>query len=203
MPAAVVGDGRGRRRGRQTGNGGGGGRGSSPPLRRHDPDILRSPPRQGHVRSFRFPPAPATMTMPTQTGRHTYGVNEVSRPQPKRSTRVHGPTEAQDRSPCCRAVHDRHAHDTTNTSSHCLAAHRRNNTASVEHAFWVARGYLVPSVCALSLIYEARSSNTGSDSYSYMIQICHLCTVQLVVLGFVGILSTLANCCFLYFLKGS
>ena len=45
LPAAVVGDGRGRRRGRQTGNGGGGGRGSSPPLRRHDPDILRSPPQ--------------------------------------------------------------------------------------------------------------------------------------------------------------
>jgi hypothetical protein len=56
------------------------------------------PPRQGHVRSFRFPPAPATMTTHTQTGRHTYGVNEVSKP--KRSTRI-------------RAVHERHAHDTT------------------------------------------------------------------------------------------
>ena len=71
------------------------------------------PPRQGHVRSFRFPPAPATVTTHTQTDRQTYGMNEVSRPQPKRSTRVHGPTEAQDRSPRCRAVHERHAHDTT------------------------------------------------------------------------------------------
>ena len=74
---------------------------------------LRPPPRQGHVRSFRFPPAPATVTTHTQTDRQTYGMNEVSRPQPKRSTRVHGPTEAQDRSPRCRAVHERHAHDTT------------------------------------------------------------------------------------------
>jgi hypothetical protein len=142
--------------------------------------------------------------MHTQTGRHTYGANEVSRPQPKRSTRVHGLTEAQDRSPSCRAVHDRHAHDTTNTSSHCLAAHRRNNTASVEHAFWVARGYLVPSVCALSRIYEARTSNTGSDSYSYMIQICHLCTVQCAaccscqLLGFVHFSKLL----FFIFLEG-
>ena len=71
------------------------------------------PPRQGHVRSLRFPPAPATVTTHTQTDRQTYGMNEVSRPQPKRSTRVHGPTEAQDRSPRCRAVHERHAHDTT------------------------------------------------------------------------------------------
>ena len=71
------------------------------------------PPRQGHVRSSPFPPAPATVTTHTHTHRQTYGMNKVSRPQPKRSTRVHGPTEAQDRSPSCRAVHDRHAHDTT------------------------------------------------------------------------------------------
>ena len=93
---------------------------------------LRPPPRQGHVRSFRFPPAPATVTTHTQTDRQTYGMNEVSRPQPKRSTRVHGPTEAQDSSPTCQAVHERHAHNTTTPACNKRAA---RTTATTQRAW--------------------------------------------------------------------
>ena len=90
--------------------------------------------------------------LPLQPGRRTrrhdraeeqtYGVNEASRPQPKRCTRVHGPTEAQDRSPTCQAVHERHAHDTTPARNKRARAYRRNNTADVEYACWAAGGYL-------------------------------------------------------------
>ena len=92
------------------------------------------PPRQGHVRSSPFPPAPATVTTHTHTHRQIYGMNEVSRQQPKRSTRVHGLTEAQDSSPRCQAVHERHAHDTTTQARNKRAAHHRNNRAWNMHA---------------------------------------------------------------------
>ena len=103
------------------------------------------------------PPAASPKTRPLQivtiypcnrddahadTTEQTYGVNEASRPQPKRCTRVHGPTEAQDRSPTCQAVHERHAHDTTPARNKRARAYRRNNTADVEYACWAAGGYL-------------------------------------------------------------
>ena len=95
----------------RSGTDGGGGWGWKQAARPGNPAPPHPPPRQSHVRSSPFPPAPETVTTHTQTDRQTYGVNEISRQQPKRSTRVHGPTEA--RSPRCRAVHERHAHDTT------------------------------------------------------------------------------------------
>ena len=132
---------------------GGGGRGwtdeggrSGGRRRRHDPVVLPAP-----------PPAASPKTRPLQivtiypcnrddahadTTEQTYGVNEASRPQPKRCTRVHGPTEAQDRSPTCQAVHERHAHDTTPARNKRARAYRRNNTADVEYACWAAGGYL-------------------------------------------------------------
>ena len=95
----------------RSGTDGGGGWGWKQAARPGNPAPPHPPPRLSHVRSSPFPPAPETVSTHTQTDRQTYGVNEISRQQPKRSTRVHGPTEA--RSPRCRAVHERHAHDTT------------------------------------------------------------------------------------------
>jgi hypothetical protein len=74
------------------------------------------------------------------TTEQTYGVNEAQG-RSLNDALVHGPTEAQDRSPTCRAVHERHAHDTTPARNKRARAYRRNNIADV-FSCWAAGGYL-------------------------------------------------------------
>ena len=109
----------------------------------------------GTTRSSCPPPPASPKTRPLQivtispcnrddahadTTEQTYGVNEAQG-RSLNDALVHGPTEAQDRSPTCRAVHERHAHDTTPARNKRARAYRRNNTADVISC-WAAGGYL-------------------------------------------------------------